>query len=749
MHIAFFGSSLVSAYWNGAATYYRGLLKALARRGHRVDFYEPDAFDRQKHRDIANPAWARVVVYSPDADGAARALEQAGRADLVVKASGVGVLDGLLERDVLSLKRPGRLVAFWDVDAPATLERIDCDHEAPFRELIPAYDLVFTYGGGPPIIDAYMRARARRCVPIYNALDPETHHPDRPDTRFSGLLGLLANRLPDREARVHEFFIDVARRLPAATFVLGGSGWNQHELPGNVHHVGHVYTCDHNRFNCSSLAVLNVHRESMARCGHSPATRVFEAAGAGACLLSDHFRGVERFLEPDREILLARTGCELAEQLARLTPAEARAIGERARARVLAHHTYEHRARDVERALDARRGATPSRGAVVGREASRSKLVVIGLSITSSWGNGHATTYRGLIRELARRGHDVLFLERDVPWYEGARDLPAPSFCRTELYRDLDELRRTAGAEVRGADTVIVGSYVPDGRAVIDWVLAEAGGTTAFYDIDTPVTVEALEHDECAYLARRQVPSFDLYLSFSAGRLPERLEQRFGARLARPLLCSVDPYVHRPLAPDVSRAQRQPPRWDLVYLGTYSSDRQPTLTRLLLEAAESWPEGRFAVAGAQYPTNVQWPSNVEHFEHIAPTDHAQFFQAARFTLNVTRRAMIACGHSPSVRLFEAAACGTPIISDYWAGLDEFFELDREILVAASTADTLGHLRETSEPKRLALAARAQARVLSEHTAGQRADELERYLSEARSGSIDRQRAERSSALARA
>src|SRR4051812_8580240 len=313
LEIAFFGSSLVSAYWNGAATYYRGILGAMAARGHRITFYEPDAYDRQRHRDIPDPSWAKVVVYPGDQEQAAReALARAAGSDLVVKASGVGVFDELLEEEVLGLRGGRTRVAFWDVDAPATLERVAARPDDPFRRLVPAYDIVFTYGGGPPVVSGYEALGARRCIPIYNAVDPATHHPAPPDPRFAGELGLLANRLPDREARVDEFFFAAATQLPDRRFVLGGSGWDGKPMPPNVRYVGHVYTADHNAFNASVRAVLNVNRESMARFGHSPATRVFEAAGAAACLISDAFTGVEQFLEPGKENLIASSGAEVA-----------------------------------------------------------------------------------------------------------------------------------------------------------------------------------------------------------------------------------------------------------------------------------------------------------------------------------------------------------------------------------------------------------------------------------------------------
>jgi spore maturation protein CgeB len=355
LDVAFFGSSLVSAYWNGAATYYRGNVRALHVRGHRVTFYEPDTYDRQRHRDMPDPHWARVEVYAGEGEeGVMRALEQARDADLVVKASGVGVFDELLEREVLTQKRPGTMVVFWDVDAPATLDRVHHDAADPFRQLIPGYDLIFTYGGGDRVVHAYEALGARECIPVYNALDPSTHHPVPRDPRFASDVGFLGNRLPDREARVDEFFVRAAALLPERRFLLGGSGWGDKPLPVNVAAVGHVYTHEHNAFNCTPRTVLNVNRESMARYGFSPPTRVFEAAGAGACLITDAWEGVELFLEPGREVLVAHDGNEVAEHACALTSHEARRIGDAARARVLAEHTYTHRAAQVEAVLDAR-----------------------------------------------------------------------------------------------------------------------------------------------------------------------------------------------------------------------------------------------------------------------------------------------------------------------------------------------------------------------------------------------------------
>jgi spore maturation protein CgeB len=354
--IAFFGSSLVSAYWNGAATYYRGLIRALHARGHRVTFYEPDAFDRQAHRDMEDPPWAKVQVYSPQPDSIssslAAALDAARHADVIVKASGVGINDELLEREVLSLRCPRNLIVFWDVDAPATLERIASNSLDPFRALIPRYDLVFTYGGGKPVVDEYVSRGARACVPIYNALDPLTHHPVEPDPRFAGLLGFLGNRLPDREARVREFFFAPARTLSKETFLLGGNGWDESAgAPRNVRSIGHVYSAEHNAFNCTPRAVININRDSMARTGFSPPTRVFEAAGAGACLIVDAWDGIELFLEPKTEVLVARSGEEVSEHIAALDIETAGTIGRAALCRVLAHHTYAHRALQVEATL--------------------------------------------------------------------------------------------------------------------------------------------------------------------------------------------------------------------------------------------------------------------------------------------------------------------------------------------------------------------------------------------------------------
>jgi spore maturation protein CgeB len=347
-------------------------------------------------------------------------------------------------------------------------------------------------------------------------------------------------------------------------------------------------------------------------------------------------------------------------------------------------------------------------------------IVFLGLTITSSWGNGHATTYRSLVRELARRGHRVLFLERDQPWYADNRDLPCPPWGRTEIYRSLKDLRDRFELEVRRAGLVVVGSYVPQGVEVGEWVVERASGLKAFYDIDTPATLALLARGDCPYLSSDLVRRYDLYLSFTGGPILRRIVRELGAKRARPLYCSVDADLYRPLAREA--------RWDLGYLGTYSEDRQPVVDRLLIEPARRWREGRFVVAGPQYPCHIRWPLNVARVQHLAPPQHVPFYNAQRFALNATRRHMALAGWSPSVRLFEAAACATPVISDPWQGLDRFFEPGQEILVARTSEEVLGLVRETREPERRRLGEAARARVLREHTAAHRARTLEEYVS---------------------
>jgi len=355
MKIGFFGSSLVSSYWNGAATYYRGLLKEVAALGHDITFYEPDAYERQQHRDIPDPEWARVAVYPATDEGWQMSLDRAAReSDLLVKASGVGVFDAELECAIPDAARSGAVTAFWDVDAPATLDSIAQSTTHHLRRMIPRYDLVLTYGGGDPVVSAYCKVGARRCEPIYNALDPNTHYPVPPQVEFACDLNLLANRLPDREARVDKFFLSVAASLPDKSFLLGGSGWHTKQIPTNVRLAGHVGTKDHNAFFCSAAAVLNVNRESMARYGFSPPTRIFEAAGAGACIISDAWAGIEQFLEPEKEVLVADNGADVGGALLDLDPLKQQRLAKAARARVLAHHTYAQRAQQVNDLLGLR-----------------------------------------------------------------------------------------------------------------------------------------------------------------------------------------------------------------------------------------------------------------------------------------------------------------------------------------------------------------------------------------------------------
>jgi spore maturation protein CgeB len=348
------------------------------------------------------------------------------------------------------------------------------------------------------------------------------------------------------------------------------------------------------------------------------------------------------------------------------------------------------------------------------------RLVFLGLSLSSSWGNGHATTYRALLRALDARGHEVLFLEREQPWYAAHRDLPEPGFCTLRLYHSLTELDHYAH-DLAQADAVVVGSYVPDGAAVIDRIASRVRALFCFYDIDTPVTMHALMQGGAAYLRPEQIRLFDLYLSFTGGPTLRVLERDYGARLARPLYCAVDPEQHRPTT--------APRRWDLGYLGTYSPDRQPALERLLIEPARRRPDSLFVVAGPQYPDAIDWPENVERIEHLSPSDHATFYASQAWTLNITRADMRQRGYSPSVRLFEAGACGTPIISDPWPGLDELFLPGRDILIARTTRDVLAALDLPSD-RSTAIALAGRARTLDRHAAETRARELEGFLAEA-------------------
>ncbi len=355
MSIAIFGSGLGPARWNGAKAYFRGIIRALHQRGHRVRFYEPDTFERRRHGDLADPDWVEIVAYPAESErGVLDAVESTCDADVVVKASGVGVHDGLLESAVLALRSPGRPTVFWDVDAPATLARLEAAPSDPLRKLLPRYDLVLTCGGGEPVVRRYLGLGARACVPVYHAVDPEVHHPVAPDPRLAGDLALVASRLPAREARVDEFFLRPAAALPERTFFLGGVGWDEKPLPPNVRYLGHVPERDRNTLNCSPMAVLSVSRGPATASGCLPPPRVFEAAGAGACLITDAWEGIELFLEPRIEVLVAASGEDVVRHLRELDLAAAAAIGDRARRRVLREHTYAHRAEQVEAVLEGR-----------------------------------------------------------------------------------------------------------------------------------------------------------------------------------------------------------------------------------------------------------------------------------------------------------------------------------------------------------------------------------------------------------
>jgi spore maturation protein CgeB len=351
---------------------------------------------------------------------------------------------------------------------------------------------------------------------------------------------------------------------------------------------------------------------------------------------------------------------------------------------------------------------------------TKMRLIFLGLSLSSSWGNGHATTYRALLRGLHQSGHDVLFLEREQPWYAEHRDLASPDYCSLRFYNRLTDLDRFLH-EFAQADAVIIGSYVPDGIEAINHVAQHVRGLLCFYDIDTPVTLHALEENHAAYLATAQIGLFDIYLSFTGGPTLRLLERRYGARMARALYCAVDPEQHAPL--------KAPPRWDLGYIGTYSEDRQPALERLLIKPARQRPDLRFIVAGPLYPAGIEWPANVERIDHVPPAEHPAFYASLRWTLNITRADMRRHGYSPSVRLFEAAACGAPVVSDNWPGLPTLFTPGREIIIAETSDDVLATLA-MEESRRLSLRSAARARTLDQHSAARRAQELEAYLEEA-------------------
>lgn len=353
------------------------------------------------------------------------------------------------------------------------------------------------------------------------------------------------------------------------------------------------------------------------------------------------------------------------------------------------------------------------------------KIVIFGLAITSSWGNGHATTFRALCKALHARGHRIVFFERDSYWYADNRDLPHPDFCDARVYDDWKRVLPSARREIRDADVALVGSYFPDGIAAINEVLESAAPCKAFYDIDTPVTVARLrKQGRTEYLLAEQIPAFDVYFSFTSGPLLKELEQRFGAPLAVPLYCSFDPDEYRRFEPYKRYA------CDLSYMGTYAPDRQPKIDEFLTRTARILPDRRFIVAGPQYPRKIKWPKNIRRINHLNPRWHARFYSSSRFTLNVTRRDMVQAGWSPSVRLFEAAACGACIVSDNWPGLDSFFRPQQEILLPVSAEDVAGYINGMSDSELRVIGDRAQQRVLAEHTSAHRAVQFEHWVEHA-------------------
>ena len=352
------------------------------------------------------------------------------------------------------------------------------------------------------------------------------------------------------------------------------------------------------------------------------------------------------------------------------------------------------------------------------------KIVIFGLSITSSWGNGHATTFRALVSALSTRGHKITFFEKDQEWYASNRDMPEPPFCKVHIYRSWEVVAATVRRELEEADVAMVGSYFPDGTDAISEVLESKVPVKAFYDIDTPITVAALRAGDAEYLRRDQVPGFDIYFSFTGGPLLRELESRFGVRMAIPLYCSFDPNKYRNVEPRPEFA------CDFSYMGTYAADRQGKIQELLCGPAEQLPRKKFVIAGPQYPKDIAWPQNVARIMHLEPASHASFYSSSRMTLNVTRREMVQAGYSPSVRLFEAAACGTPIVSDYWVGLESFLTPGKEILVPRSVADVVSYLCDMDDAELLRIGGNARDRVLAEHTAADRAAEFEAAVEKA-------------------
>ena len=353
------------------------------------------------------------------------------------------------------------------------------------------------------------------------------------------------------------------------------------------------------------------------------------------------------------------------------------------------------------------------------------KIVIFGLSITSSWGNGHATTFRALCRGLRARGHRIVFFEKNLEWYVHNRDLPQPEFCEVVLSANGNELLPRARRELSDCDVAMVGSYVPDGIEAIEAIFDSPAPVKAFYDIDTPITVALLrEHGSTPYLKGEQVAGFDVYFSFTGGPMLREIESGFGARMAVPLYCAFDPEQYRSFPVHKRYA------CDLSYMGTYAPDRQGKIDELLCEPARRLPHMKFIVAGPQYPKPLRWPPNVRRIQHLNPRWHARLYSSSRLTLNVTRREMVLAGWSPSVRLFEAAASGATIVSDNWPGLASFFTPGEEILLPSTADDVVYYLTEACDDELRRIGERAQQRVLEQHTHSHRAQQFENAVQSA-------------------
>lgn len=355
------------------------------------------------------------------------------------------------------------------------------------------------------------------------------------------------------------------------------------------------------------------------------------------------------------------------------------------------------------------------------------KITIFGLSITSSWGNGHATTFRALCEALHRCGHKIVFFEHNVEWYQSNRDMPHPPFCEVKIFESWDEILPVVRAELRGTDVAVVGSYFPDAIMVLEEILPSSVPVKAFYDIDTPITVRSLiDKGKAEYLLKSHLPGLDIYFSFTGGHMLKQLESELGAPFAVPLYCSVDPRKHHELPVN--------PRYacDMSYMGTYAPDRQAKIDELLCIPARCLPRQKFIVAGPQYPAQIAWPENVERIVHLEPQHHPRLYSSSRITLNITRRDMVLAGYSPSVRLFEAAACGATIASDNWPGLETFFVPGKEILLPTGSDDVVRYLRDydANELRRIGRAARE--RVLISHTSEVRAREFEQAVEKAMS-----------------